>query len=458
MLIKPDTEKTKAKGEIHFRLSHDRRLYIMALIAGLPAVIVSLVLLWTGDFVPRVQWTLTAVILVFWLVFVSEIRQRVVFTLQTLSNILAALREGDYSIRGRDSRHDDALAEVTREVNTLAQTLREQRMDALEATTLLRKVMEEIDVAVFSFDGEQKLRLVNRAGERLLNLPSERLLGSRAQDIGLADCLNQGASSRVIDAVFPGGQGRWEVRRSMFRQGGLRHQLLVLANLSRALREEELKAWQRIVRVIGHELNNSLAPIKSISGSLTSLLKKESRPSDWEDDMLRGLAVIGSRAEALSRFMQAYARLAKLPQPKFAPVEIDALVRRIVGLETRMTIALEPGPELTIQADADQLEQLLINLLRNAVDASLETNGGVRVSWQTLVGHVDISIRDDGPGLPNSTNLFVPFFTTKPGGSGIGLVLSRQIAEAHGGTLTLENRENASGCEARLRLRTVTDS
>jgi two-component system nitrogen regulation sensor histidine kinase NtrY len=453
MLIKTEAGRPKSQGEVHFRLSHDRRLFFLALISGLPAVVISLVLLWTGDFAPRVQWTLTAVILTVWLGFVSEIRQRVVFSLQTLSNILAALREGDYSIRGRASRNNDALAEVTREVNTLAQTLREQRMDALEATTLLRKVMEEIDVAVFTFDGEQKLRLVNRGGERLLNMPSERLLGLKAEDIGLADCLKEGASSRVIDAVFPGGSGRWEIRRSMFRQGGLPHQLLVLSNLSRALREEELKAWQRIVRVIGHELNNSLAPIKSISGSLTSLLQKDSRPPDWEDDMVRGLAVIASRSESLSRFMAAYARLAKMPQPKFQPIQIGELVRRVVGLETRMRVALNPGSEFTIQADADQIEQLLINLIRNAVDAALETTGGVRLHWQRSGGYLDIVIQDDGPGLSNTTNLFVPFFTTKPGGSGIGLVLSRQIAEAHGGTLTLENREDATGCEARLRLR-----
>jgi signal transduction histidine kinase len=239
----------------------------------------------------------------------------------------------------------------------------------------------------------------------------------------------------------------------MFRQGGLRHQLLVLANMSRALREEELKAWQRIVRVIGHELNNSLAPIKSISGSLTSLLRKESRPPDWEEDMERGLAVIGSRSEALSRFMAAYARLAKLPQPRFQPVEIGDLIRRVVGLETRLNVSLTPGPDLTIQADGDQLEQLLINLTRNAVDASLETGGKVDASWQWAGSYLDITIRDEGPGLPNTANLFVPFFTTKPGGSGIGLVLSRQIAEAHGGTLTLENRQNGSGCEAHLRLR-----
>ena len=444
MLIKMDPRS---------RLSHDRRLYFMALLAGLPAVAVSLILLWTGDFTPRVRWTLSAIIVIVWLAFVSEIRQRVVFSLQTLSNILAALREGDYSIRGRDSRYDDALAEVTREVNTLAQTLREQRMDALEATTLLRKVMEEIDVAVFSFDAEQKLRLVNRAGERLLNMPSERLLGLKAEEAGLADCLNEGANSRIIDAIFPGGPGRWEVRRSAFRQGGLPHQLLVLSNLSRALREEELKAWQRIVRVIGHELNNSLAPIKSISGSLTSLLEKEPRPPDWQDDTLRGLAVIASRSESLSRFMAAYAQLAKLPQPRFQAVDVPALVLRVVRFETRLAVKLEPGPELTIRADGDQMEQLLINMIRNAVDAALETGGGVQLSWQRSGNYIDIVIRDDGPGLSNTTNLFVPFFTTKPGGSGIGLVLSRQIAEAHGGTLTLENREGSSGCEARLHLR-----
>jgi nitrogen fixation/metabolism regulation signal transduction histidine kinase len=443
------TERPKNR----FHLSHDRRVFFMALVAGLPGTGVALALLWTGSFAPKVQWTLTVVIVSVWLFLASEIRQRVVFSLQTLSNILAALREGDYSIRGRDSRHDDALGEVTREVNALADTLRGQRMDAVEATALLRKISEEIDVAVFAFDGEDKLRLVNRAGERLLNIPSERLIGLNAAEIGFAPYLHEGANSRVVDATFAGASGRWEVRRSKFRQGGLPHQLLVFSNVSRALREEELKAWQRIVRVIGHELNNSLAPIKSISGSLTSLLEKDSRPSDWEQDMKVGLAVIGSRTEALSRFMAAYARLAKLPAPRFQEVRIGDLVRRVAGLENRMEVGLDPGPELAIQADPDQLEQLLINLVRNAVDASLDMKGSVHVTWRQTGKSVELVVEDNGPGLANTTNLFVPFFTTKPNGSGIGLVLSRQIAEAHGGTLTLENRKDATGCEARLQLR-----
>jgi nitrogen fixation/metabolism regulation signal transduction histidine kinase len=441
------------KSEPRFRLNYERRIFVLAVLAGLPGTVVALILLWTGSFSLQLRWTLTILIAILWLGLASEIRQRVVFSLQTLSNILAALREGDYSIRGRNSRNDDALSEVTREVNDLADTLRGQRMDAIEATTLLRKVMEEIDVAVFSFDGEDKLRLVNRAGERLLNQPSERLIGAKAGDIGLAGPLHEGGNLRVIDATFAGGSGRWEVRRSVFRQGGLPHQLLVFSNVSRALREEELRAWQRIVRVIGHELNNSLAPIKSISGSLKSLLERKSRPSDWEQDMQLGLGVIGSRAEALSRFMAAYAQLAKLPPPKFQHVDIGTLIRRVIGLESRMKVSLEAGPEIAIQADPDQLEQLLINLIRNAVDASMETGGSVLVSWEYTGGTIAILVRDDGPGISNTTNLFVPFFTTKPNGSGIGLVLSRQIAEAHGGSLTLENRKTGSGCEARLQLR-----
>jgi signal transduction histidine kinase len=186
------------------------------------------------------------------------------------------------------------------------------------------------------------------------------------------------------------------------------------------------------------------------------MLNRAPNPEDWHadsvDDMRRGLSVIRARAEALSRFMAAYARLAKLPPPKLAPVELDPLIRRVATLETRLAVALTPGPSVTLPADSDQLEQLLINLIRNAVDASLETGGGVQVTWSKNGSNIDVRVTDEGPGLSNTSNLFVPFFTTKPGGSGIGLVLSRQIAEAHGGTLSLENRRGARGCEARLRL------
>ncbi len=423
----------------------------MAVAAGLPGSLVALLMLWLGDHTPKVQWTLTVVIVSGWLGFALATQGWVVRPLQTLSNLLAALREGDYSIRARGARRDDALGEVIMEVNALGATLREQRLGAMEATLLLRTIMSEIDVAIFTFDGRHRLRLVNRAGERLLAQPAERLLGRRAEELGLADCL-EGDVPRTAQMVFPGGMGRWGVSRTTFREGGLPHQLLVLSDLSRALREEERQAWQRLLRVLGHELNNSLAPIRSIAGSLESLVARDPLPEDWQEDARGGLAVIASRAEALTRFMQAYSRLARLPQPKFQPVDLPECVHRVAELETRVPVAVVSGPSITIQADSDQLEQLLINLVRNAADAALETGGGVELVWRRNGAFIEFTVRDEGPGLSSTANLFVPFFTTKPGGSGIGLALSRQIAEAHGGTLTLQNRQNARGCEARLRL------
>jgi nitrogen fixation/metabolism regulation signal transduction histidine kinase len=427
----------------------------MALASALPGAAISLIFLWTGSYTPKVQWTLTVVIVTVCLGFAFALRERVVLPLQTLSNLLAALGEGDFSIRARGARGGDPLGEVMIEVNALVETLRHQRLDALEATTLLRKVMAEIDVAVFTFDEKQELKFVNRAGTRLLNQQAERLLGRDADEIGLSDCLD-GEVPRVINTAFPGGVGRWEIRRSQFRQGGRPHELLVLSDLSQPLREEERQAWQRLIRVIGHEMNNSLAPIKSIAGSLATIVDRTPPPADWREDVRRGLNVIASRSEALSRFMSAYARLAKLPPPKLAPIDVSAFVERVATLEEAHRIQVVHGPAIMVQGDGDQLEQLLINLIRNAVDAVSETAGGVRVGWQRVPGAspamMELWVEDEGPGLSNTGNLFVPFFTTKPGGSGIGLVLCRQIAEAHGGTLLLENREDRPGCRASLRI------
>jgi two-component system, NtrC family, nitrogen regulation sensor histidine kinase NtrY len=429
----------------------EARFLGLAFLVGLPTLLLTVILVWTGEHTSETRWTITVLAVICWLGGAFYLRSYLIYPLHTLSNLLSAIREEDYSLRARGARTDDSMGEVMFEVNALGEMLRGRRLSALEATALLRKVMEEIDVAVFSFDGKQRLRLVNRAGERLLGQPSERILGETAQELGLADCLD-GEPARTVTISFAGGAGRWAMRRNTFRESGMPHELLVLTDLNRPLREEEREAWQRLIRVLGHELNNSLAPIKSMAGTLETMLERSPRPADWEDDLRRGLAVIESRAAALSRFMEAYSRLARLPSPKLQPVEAGTLVRRIVGLETRAPIALVPGPELTVRADADQLEQLLINLVRNAVDAALETGGGVSVQWTRRGDHVEVCIQDEGPGLANTSNLFVPFFTTKPRGSGIGLVLSRQIAEAHGGSLTLENRRDHRGCEARLRL------
>jgi two-component system nitrogen regulation sensor histidine kinase NtrY len=430
---------------------HDRRVLLLALLAGLPGVLLSLWFLWHLDFASRVRWTVGPALVMCWVGFALAARQKVVRPLRTLAGLLAGLREGDFSSRARGADAQDALGTVIGEINALGDTLQEQRVGALEATALLRRVMSEIDVAVFAFDDADTLVLINRAGERLLGRPAERAIGLSADQLGLAPCL-AGGSPRVVEALLPGSTGRWEIRRGTFRQHSRPHQLLVVADLSRALREEERLAWQRLVRVLSHEINNSLAPIKSLAGSLVDLLGRNPPPADRDQDLQGGLRVIENRAEALSRFMAAYARLARLPAPKLEPVRVEDWIRRVASLEARLPVAIEPGPELTIEADGDQLDQLLINLVKNATDAVVSRRGSVGISWARSNGQLEVRVVDNGPGLAGTTNLFVPFFTTKPNGSGIGLALSRQIAEGHGGTLALGNRPDTPGCEAILRL------
>src|SRR5947208_10717331 len=340
-----------------------------------------------------------------WLAFVAAVRERVVRPLQTISNMLAALREGDFSLRARGSDPDDALGLLLVELNSLGEDLRAQRLGALEATALLRRVMEEIDVAVFAFDEARALRLVNRGGAVLLGRPAEQLLGKDAAELGLADSL-AGDTPRVLEIAFPGrpGLGRWELRRGTFRQGGLPHQLLVLADVSRALSEEERQAWQRLIRVLSHELNNSLAPIKSIAESLRQLVDHGPPRAAALEDLRGGLGVIATRSESLSRLMAGYARLARLPPPRLEAVVVPDWVRRVVALETRRPVAVRGGPAVTIKADGGQLDQLLINLVRNAVDATLEGSGAVEVEWETRNGQLVVWVRDEGPGLADTAN------------------------------------------------------
>ncbi len=445
------------------KLSHDRLVLFYALLGGAPAVLATVLLLVWHEASGKTITTVMLAVGGSWLVFAAAAHNRVVRTLQTIANLLSALREGDFSVRGRGANRDDPLGDVMSEINTLSQTLNEQRLGAMEATALLRTVMAEIDVAIFAFDERDVLRLVNPAGQKLMHTPAERLLDRSASEIGLAELL-EGDDVRVLEAArFAGAQAkaRWSLRRSAFRERGVPHTLVVVADVSQALREEEIKAWQRLVRVLGHELNNSLAPIKSIAGSLGTFLEKPAaaRAEDWEDDMRSGLGIIAARADGLTRFMQAYARLTRLPAPTLAPVDIAPLLSRAASLEIRLPVRVVPGPEVQIQIDAAQIEQVLINLIANAAEAALESRqagraeAGVSLTWHRLPGCLEILITDEGPGIANTSNLFVPFFTTKEKGSGIGLVLCRQIAENHGGSVALEDRTDGThGCIARLRL------
>ena len=449
------------------RALYERRINFYSFLTALPGILVSGVLIWLQPWTTESKVALSFLEAFVWWVLALMLHEQVIRPIQTLANVVAALREEDYSFRARGAATDDALGELSMEVNALADLLADQRVRAIEATALLRRVVEEIDAPLFAFDPNHVLKLINPAGERLLQQPSVRLIGRTAAQVGLAECLAAPNESLIsLPANSP--SARWLVGRSKFREKGVPHTLIVLSDVSRALRGEERKAWQRLIRVLGHELNNSLAPIKSIAGSLGARLGQMELSSEEHHDFERGLEIIETRSASLNRFLQAYRQLAQMPPPVMKRVALLPIVERVAFLETRLPITIAPGPDVTLMVDPDQIEQMLINLVRNAVEAVLEpaavkdparSSGTVKVAtppvtinWTIEDQNVVLTIDDNGPGLLNPSNAFVPFYTTKPEGSGIGLALSRQIVEAHQGFIELSNRNGRDGCQVRVTL------
>ncbi len=454
------------------RVPFERRVLRLVVLLAVPGLLLSGVLVWLQPWTVESKLALLGLEALLCALIGAALHDHIVRPLQTLANVVGSMRDEDYSFRARLAVPNDALGELSLEVNALADLLSRHRTGAIEATALLQRVVEEVDIPIFAFDPGGKLRLVNSAGEKLLQQGSGQLLEKTASELGLQSSLSC-ENETLLSLPFASG-ARWVVRRSSFRQQGIPHTLVVLSDVSRALREEERSAWQRLIRVIGHELNNSLAPIKSIAGSLNTQLSKTNLDNEQRQDFERGLAIIEARAASLNRFLQAYRQLAQMPPPELQPCSISVLVTHVAALESRVRVNVIPGPDATLLADHSQLEQMLINLLRNAAEAVLgqptagetskvpqetavvESKAQVTITWKSTEKDIVLTIEDNGPGLMNPGNAFVPFYTTKPQGSGIGLVLSRQIVEAHGGSIEVSNRQGQRGCEVKITLPRAT--
>jgi nitrogen fixation/metabolism regulation signal transduction histidine kinase len=463
--------KSRSRPRKRTRLLYEHRINLYCFLVALPGLLVSIVLVWMQPWSMESRFALIALELFAWWLLALALQEQTTRPLQTLSNVIGALREEDYSFRARNAVAEDSLGELSLEVNALADMLSDEKIRTIEATALLQRVVDEIDAPLFAFDPGSILRLVNPAGEHLLRQSKARMLGRSADDLNLQKCL-VGDNESLVELDLKDTQARWLLRRSSFRQNGVPHTLVVLSDVSRALREEERRAWQRLIRVLGHELSNSLAPIKSIAGSLSSRVSATAMDTDVRHDLQHGLEIIEARSASLHRFLEAYRRLAQMPAPVLRDVELAKLVSRVASLETRVKVYVQPGADLVFTADPDQLEQMLINLVRNAADAVLEFSSGaaqmknsnlsldessysdadrtVSVRWDTTEEDVNLLIEDNGPGLMNPANVFTPFYTTKPSGSGVGLVLSRQIAEAHGGRIEISNRTGTRGCVVKV--------
>ena len=425
------------------------RIVLLALAGGLPALATALILLRDAPIADSVHRLVVVVLFGVWIGFALTVHRATVEPLRSISNLLEALRGGDYAIRGRYARKGDALGDVVLEANRLGATLRAQRFEAMEASALLHKVLAEIDVAVLAFDGDDRIRLANRAAGELMRRHPDALMNLTAAEAGLEKLLEGPAVSSESHS-FPGRNGRWQVMRETFREGGRLFRLLVVTDLSQALREEERRAWRRLIRVIWHELNNSLAPIKSVIETSRDALAAGAPDPAERQELAHNLALVAERAESLRRFLSRYSELARMPEPTIVPCDVSALLRQVAAVQPTGRVRVSAGEGLNLKGDPDQLQQALINLVRNAVEAMGE--GPDPVELRAIRGRdaVVFEVEDSGPGVANPDNLFVPFFTTKPGGSGIGLVLARQVAEAHGGSLSLQNRRDRSGCIAQL--------
>ena len=379
--------------------------------------------------------------------------QQVIFQLRTSTNLVEAMTSGDYGLRANNKGVDGALSDFNQLLNKLAQRLAEQSLITREKQILLTKITDQIDVAVVAVDQERNLTLMNPAAERLFKKRFDELEGWPIKTLGLQNVMTE-ALNKVTEFEINKDKRKVYVRTDTYFELGEKHHIIFITDIQHLLRDEERLAWQRLLRVLSHEINNSLAPIASISETLTQSFKSEdeSKPlsQDSRENLFEGLSVITERAHSLNHFIQDYQKLTRLPLPNKSEFSLRPFMQSICQLFEKSEFNV-PDQDMKVFGDPEQLQQVFVNLFKNAQEANLannQTSSSIKLEWYARSDNVVIEVCDQGTGINNEDNLFVPFYTTKKQGSGIGLTLSRQIALNHGGDLNLMNKLQGPGAQA----------
>lgn len=427
------------------RLSFEGKLGLAALAAGLAPSLLCVVLLVVYGASGYAVGIASIVLVIVVGYCVAYIHQRTAFQLRSISNLLEAMVQGDYSMRGRAGA-DGNLDELIGTINRLANRLSEQKLETRESQLLLELVIAQLDIAILTVDDTDRVALANPAACRLFDAGGD-LVGRNAHDFGLV-VPPDGEASGGVELSLGGGKGKFYAFAESFIANQRRQRLVFITDIQTILRDEERRAWQSLIRVLGHEINNSLSPITSISDTLIRICGRGIDDAG-SARLTEGLAVIRERSQALSDFIGRYRLLTKLPTPNRTPTSLRKTVERIAPLFERADIRLTNPVDVFAYVDPEQFEQVLVNLLKNAVEASAD-GGEIELDWRLERGRLRVAVRDQGCGVADTENLFVPYYSTKQHGSGIGLFLSRQIAFNHAGELQLRNRADRQGAEAIL--------
>ncbi|MDO9319679.1 MAG: ATP-binding protein [Gammaproteobacteria bacterium] len=451
--------EANTKGE---KLSFERKLALITLAGTAIPSILLVATLWFFDVSGYLIGIAGCLLAFLTLHCVMTIWRRTQDQYRNLHNLLESIIQGDHSLRGVAERESGELGELVGTINALARASQQQRLQSEESLLLVRKIIDQIDVSIIAWGKDGRMQFINPAAEKLLGVPPENS-NYGVEALQLPPALQianqfQAGETRVLDLDIAKARGRFRLHVERFIADGHSNSLLFITDVSKLLKSEERKAWRNLIRVLSHEINNSLAPLVSLSNALSKQVRLREKDAELRKELVDGISIISHRAESMAEFVKNHQQIAQLPTLSKRKVELLQLIRRVVSLFPNSAIDIN-GSETEVVIDPLLMEQVLINLIKNAIESTERSSAKlgapplpIVVDWEVHDKRLTITIVDSGEGIQSLDNLFVPFYTTKPHGSGIGLVISQQIIEAHGGDINVSNRTDQRGCRVTINI------